>query len=213
MIMKNEPQEYVTPRRRINSETVWGIIIGLAVIGGGAWGLIYSHLVNVREQRTAEIQQQRKDASIAALALKYNAVTNWEASLPDRGMYSFSIDVSRALIQSNGQPVFIIMGLVDVEENSNSYTASFSEDVITTNGTFQLYVYLKCTQEQANYFFEKTGDYSSRTYAVVARLNKVERPSIGVRGIGEGDDSKIDIVASTDIFFANGKLLEAISLP
>jgi hypothetical protein len=188
-------------------------LISLAVIGGVAWYVISTHLATVRQQQAAETKQQQKDASLAALALKYNAVTNWEASLPDRGVYSFSIDVSRALIQSNGQPVFIIMGLVDVEENSNSYTASFSEDVITTNGTFQLYVYLKCTQEQANYFFEKTGDYSSRTYAVVARLYKVERPRIRMRGSGEGDDSKIDIVASTDIFFANGKLLDAISLP
>ncbi len=192
-------------------------LIWLAVIGGVAWYLISTHLATVRQQqadeKAAETKQQQKDASLATLALKYNAVTNWEASLPDRGLYSFSIDVSRALIQSNGQPVLIIMGLVDVEENSNSYTASFSKDVITTNGTFQLHVYLKCTQEQANYFLKKTGDYFSRTYAVVARLDKVERPSIGVRGSGEGEDSNVDIDTSTDIFFAFGKLLDAISLP
>jgi hypothetical protein len=192
-------------------------LISLAVIGGVAWDLISTHLATVKQQQAAEkaveTKQQQKDAGLAVLALKYNAVTNWEASLPDRGLYSFSIDVSRALIQSNGQPVLIIMSLVDVEENSNSYTASFSKDVITTNGTFQLYVYLKCTQEQANQLLKIPNSDFSKTYAVVVRLDGVERPRIRLHGSGEGEDSRIDIDTSTDIFFAFGKLLGAISLP
>ena len=152
--------------------------------------------------------------SLAVFALKYNATTNWETSLPDRGANQpFSIDVSRALIRSNGQPVLIITDLVDVEENSNSYTASFEKYVITTNGTFDLYIYLRCTQEQANHFLEKTGKDLSRTYAVVAHLDEVGRPSLKVSGSKEGEDSNIDIDTSSGIYFAFGKLLDAISLP
>jgi hypothetical protein len=192
-------------------------LIWLAVIGGVAWYLISVHLATGRQQqaaeKVAETKQQQKDATLAVLALKYNAVTNWEASMPNRGLHNFSIDVSRALIQSNGQPVLIIMGLVDVEENSNSYTASFSEDVITTNGFFQLYAYLKCTQEQADYFLEKTGSDFSKKFAVIAHLDEVGRPSLKVSGSREGEDSNVDIDTSTGIYFAFGKLLDAISLP
>ncbi len=192
-------------------------LIWLAVIGGVAWYLISIHMATGRQQqaaeKVAETKQQQKDASLAALASKYNAVTNWEALMPNRGLHTFSIDVSRALIQSNGQPVMTIMGLVDVEENSNSYTASFREDVITTNGFFQLYAYLKCTQEQANYFLKNTGNDFSKEYAVIAHLDEVGRPSLKLSGSREGEDSNIDVDSSTGIYLAFGKLLDAISLP
>ena len=193
-------------------------LIWLAVISGAALYLINIHLATVRQQQAAdkagETKQQEKDAGLALLALRYNAITNWETSLPDRGANEpFSIDVSRALIRSNGQPVLIITDLVDVEENTNSYTASFEKYVITTNGTLDLYVYLRCTQEQANHFLEKTGKDVSRTYAVVARLDEVGRPSLKVSGSREGEDSNVDIDTSTGIYFAFGKLLDAISLP
>jgi hypothetical protein len=186
---------------------------GLAVIGGVVWYFIHQHQTQAREDHAVVMRQQQTDASIAALTLKYNAVTNWEASLPDRGAgQPYSIDVSRALIQSNGQPVLITMVLADVEEENGSFTAWFVKDDIT-NGTFKLYVYLKCTQEQANHFLEKTGNDFSKTYAVIARLDEVGRPSLKVSGSGEGEDSNVDIDTSTGIYFAFGKLLEVIRLP
>lgn len=193
-------------------------LIWLTVIVGVAWYLISTHLATVRQQqaaeKAAETKLQQTAASIAALALKYNAVTNWDALLPDRGAgQPFSIDVSRALIRSNGQPMLIKMDLVDVEEHSNNYTASFSKDVITPNGTFRLYDYLKCTQERANQLLKKPDNDFSQTYAVVARLNGVEHPRIRVRGSGEGEDSRIEIDSSSDIFIAHGELLDVVQLP
>ncbi len=184
----------------MKTKLVW-LFFWLAVIGGVAWYLLSTHLATVRQQqaaeKAAETKQQQTAASIAALALKYNAVTNWEALLPDRGAgeQPFSIDVSRALIQSNGQPVLIIMDLIDVAENNGSYSAWFGKDDIT-NETFQLSVELKCTQERANQLLKKTDNDFSQTYAVVARLDKVQRPRIRVLGSGEGEDSRVEIDSS-----------------
>jgi hypothetical protein len=201
------------PERRIDWGLVGTWLFWLAVIGGVAWYFAHQHQTQAREHHGAEIRQQQKDASITALALKYNAATNWEASLPDRGVgQSFSIDVLRALIQSNGQPVLIIMDLEDVEENSGSYTAWFGKDDIT-NKTFQLSVELKCTQERASQLLKKSDNNFPKTYAVVARLDKVQRPRIRVRGSGEGEDSRVEIDSSSYMFIAHGELLDAVQLP
>jgi hypothetical protein len=208
IVMKNEPQEYIAPHRRINSGQVWGTILFVAVIGGGAWYLINNFRTQSRENHATETRQQQTDASIAALALKYNAVTNWAAALSNR---VFSIDVSRALIRSNGQPVLIKMDLKDVAENNGGYTALFGKDDIT-NGTFQLSVELKCTQEQANQLLKKTDSGYFQTYAVVARFDKVVRPKFQMTGSFDGEDASIELDASPDVFLVKGELLDAIRL-
>jgi len=206
--MKNEPQEYVAPHRRINLGQAWGTIFFVAVIGGGVWYLINNFRTQSRENHTTETRQQQTDASIAALALKYNAVTNWAAALSNR---VFSIDVSRTLIRSNGQPDLIIMDLKDIAENNGGYTALFGKDYVT-NETFSLSVELKCTLKQANQFLKQTDSNFFQTYAVVARFDKVVRPKFQMSGSFDGEDASIELDASPDVFLVKGELLEAIRL-
>src|ERR1017187_9416735 len=208
------PKPPLAPRRHI----AWGgWICVLALVGVGAWWFIHGHLAEVREQHITEIRQQirqhQTDASIAALALKYNALTNWLAALPDRRLgEAFSIDVSRALIRSNGQPVLIIMNLEDVAENNGGYTALFGKDD-TKKGMFQLSVELRCTQERANQLLKKTDNDFFQTYAVVARFDEVARPKFRVSGIGGGEDSSVELDNSSDVFLVKGELLDALQLP
>jgi hypothetical protein len=186
----------------------------LAIIGGGvAWYFMHQHQTQVGEQRAIELGQ-RKDASIAALALKYSAVTNWTTTLVDRGVGGrpFSIEVTRALIRSNGQPVLIMMGLRDVAENNGGYTALFGEYGVA-NGSFQLSSELRCTQEQANQLLKTPDDSLFQRYAVVARFDKLVRPTFKVNGIGSGEDSSIELDDSSAVFLVKGELLEAIRLP
>jgi len=182
----------------------------LAVIGGAAWYFMHRH----QTQGTAETQQQQKDAGITALALKYNAVTNWEAALPDRGGSAqlFSLDVSRALIHSNGQPVLIIMDLTDVQDNGGIYSAVFSKDDFS-NGTFLLNLGLNCTPGQANDLLKKSGANFSQTYAVVVRLDEVRRPRIRLRVGGDGEGERVEIDSDSIAFFGRGELLDAVQLP
>jgi hypothetical protein len=188
---------------------IW--LFWLAVIGGVVWYLLHLHQTQVKEPRAIEIQQHE---TAAALALKYNAVTSWESLLPDRGAVRqpFSIEISRALIQSNGQPVLIFMDLKDVAENKGSCTVFFDKNDIS-NETFQLSVELKCTQEQASQLLKKTDNDFSKTYAVVVRLDEVQRPRIRFLVGGEGEEASVELQSSTDVFFAKGELLEAIRLP
>ena len=195
-------------------------LIWLALIGGGAWGLIYSRQANLREQRTeqrnAEIRQKQKDASIAALALKYNAVTNWEASLPapDAGE-PFSIEVSSALIRSNGQPVLLELDLADVAGKNSSYTAQFSQFYLT-NLSIQLSVELQCTVEQVKQLVAMR-ETNGIQCAVVARFTEVSRPKFkltgSVSGSGEDADLSVELDDSPDVFLARGELLDVVQLP
>jgi hypothetical protein len=163
----------------------------LAVIGGGvAWYFIHQHQTQKREQRAAEIQKQQTDASIAALTLKYSAVTNWEASLPDRGAQEhFSIDVSRALIGSNQEPVFLVCFLKDIVEKDRRIIARLSSvDIVIS-----LSLELECSPGQSKVF---TGTNQLTSFGVIARCHEVQRLS--------GDDEG---------FSVKGELLDAIQLP
>jgi len=179
--------------QKVKNKLTW--LIWLAVIGGGAWGLIYSHQANVREQRAAEIRQQQTDASIAALALKYNAVTNWESSLPDRGgAQPFSFEVLRALYGSNQQAVLIKCNVNDIFLNTDdTNNVKFIVSLSSADTTNNLSLELQCSPVQAA-TFASTNQISS--FAAVFKCQDAKRLS----GDNEG-------------FLVKGELLEAIQLP
>jgi hypothetical protein len=101
------------------------------------------------------------------------------------------------------------MDLVDVEESGGSCIAYFGKDDIT-NGNYQLYFHLKCTQEQATYLLNNTNTDVSKTYAVIARLDKVQMPRIRLQGSGQGDDAHVDIDTSSTYFFASGVCVDLL---
>jgi hypothetical protein len=209
----------------------------LAAIGCVVWYVLHQHQTQVKEQRAAEIHQEQTVASINAFALRYNAVTNWESSLPDRGIGSkpFSFEISRALILSNGQPVLITMDLEDITEEKqeihvtrskqdgnlgfvpdsingtkDKYIALFGKYDIT-NGTYQFSVELKCTQEQVDQLLSRSDGDFFQNYAVIAQIDKVDRPRFKVSGIG-GEDASIELDDSSDLYLIKGELLDAIRL-
>lgn len=200
--MKNESQEDASPSIPLHHRIDWGTVASglfiLAVIGGVAWYFMHQHQTQVREQRTAEIKQQQKDASIAALALKYNAVTNWESSLPDRGgAQPFSIDISRALnipanpydaLDGTNRPVLIKCNINDIFEKDGKLIASLSSADTINNLSLEL----QCNPAQA-ITFASTNQFLS--FAVIARCQKVKRLS--------GDDNG---------FLVKGELLDAVQL-
>ena len=182
------------PRRPINYGQIWGTVIFLTVIGCGIWYLINNFRTQSREKHAAEMRQQQTDARVTALALKYNAITNWEASLPDRGgAQPFSIDVATALIRDDVPPwerqsVLIKCNLTDVfEQNGKFFISLSSADAL--NG---LSLELQCNPDQLK-VFTSTNGFSS--FAVVARCHEVQRLP--------GDEAG---------FSVKGELLDALQL-
>jgi hypothetical protein len=90
-----------------------------------------------------------------------------------------SVEVSRALIPSNGRPVLLLeMGLQDVAEKQGVYTARFYKPYLT-NQTCDLDVELKCTPQQAQELLNISDrpDELESKYAVVARIEWVSLPN------------------------------------
>lgn len=165
---------------------VWPILFGCA-----GWYLISTHMATVRQRQAAETKQQLTDASLAALAVKYNAVTNWAASLPSRGLGAepFSIDISKALIGSGQQPVLVECYLNDIVENNGKIIANLSRMEAGVDLAFEF----QCSSEQVKTF---TGAKKFSSFAIVARCHEVQRLS--------GEESK---------FSVKGELLDAVQLP
>ena len=190
-----------------------GLFWVVIIVGGAVW-FLSDYLRQCHNQQQATLAAFQKEhnfaASVAALALKYNAVTNWESSMSDRGHGPFSIDLSRALIPTNGQPLLVVMTLLDIEENNGIYTAYFSKDD-NTNNMLTLAVHLKCTEEQSNYLLKRVSKDSTDTFAVVARFNKVYMPRFRMRGPNEGEDEEnVSLSYSTNFFIAWGTCLELL---
>lgn len=163
------------------------------------------------ERRENEKAEREWKTSITDFAAKHAASVDWEESIPNRGLDApFSIDVSRALVRSNGQPVLVVMDLADVIEKDGNYLATFETLVDLADHSFEFRVELECTEAQANRFLDGS-DSNVSSYAIVARINRISRAKLELRA--EGDESGLAVVSgySPDVFFADGRCIDALA--
>jgi len=180
----------------------WLLIVGTAIAGG----------CKPRESTTRnEESESAWHTALTALAKEHDAVLDWEANLTPRTMGTpFSIDVSRALIQSNGRPVVLVMELDDVLKREDGYAALFSETYYA-NQMFDLGLELKCTEQQANQILQLEQERKALRFAIVARIVGVSRPKFEpVGGSDGGDQASVKMTFSSDAFLANGVCVDLL---
>jgi hypothetical protein len=147
----------------------WTVILA-ALIGYGCNG----GKTKVAGKKTEADKQWQ--AELAALAQKHGALTDWQASLPDFFKVvrpRFSIEVSRALMPTNGQPVLLVMELNHVAESAGHYTAKF-EMPFSIKAFFELVLEVTCTPEQAERLMKSAGGLTPE-FALVATISEVSR--------------------------------------
>jgi hypothetical protein len=199
------------------------LLFWLAAIGGVAWYFTQRYRGQLEEQKwqhNVEIQQQQKDDSIAALALKYNAGTNWATSLPDRGYGNFfTVDVANALIRKNGQFVAIMVELEDMSDKDGAFTAQFfvlpsHNQLAGSYKNLPIHLSLLCSKKQAEILLKIDPDNHAfgKRFAVVAKVESVSRPAFEVENAETGDSYQIDFSSTPYVFFAKGQLVDVIPL-
>ena len=148
---------------------------------------------------------------IADLAKHYRAVVDWRKSLRVSGLNPpFTYDLKRALIQSNGAPVLLVMTLEDVNEVEGHLQAKFSR-LYMNDGLFQLALNVNCTPDQANELLEDR-DRKSHSYAIVAHVTRLERPNFFVNGVGGVDNPRVELNTDSNVFWAEANCEAAVRL-
>lgn len=198
------------------------ILVGIAVLimGAGWWAHRNHSEKQVSDEQgerkrdsEREAKEQKWEMAVMRFADAHGAFTNWLAQLPDRGYDEtlFSIDVSRALIPSNGQPVVLVMRLSDVVEKDGGIKALFKKEGIRSSILFEL----KCTQAQASKLLQSV-QHDLQTYCVVAHIDDVSRAKFRVKVdgadevlVGESANMTLDTDAP-DVFFATGVCIDIL---
>lgn len=166
----------MSARKTLLTIGLWILIIGGPVAG---WRLNQApekgrEKVRQLKQKTDKQERERK---IAEFAERHSAVVGWEMTLPKRGgdpSAPFMIDLSRALIRSNGQPVLLNACLYNVGEMGGVVTALFaafgSDDEFLDSPLVGLS--LKCTPEQVGEL-TRAGVSRRTRFALVAKVERV----------------------------------------
>jgi len=174
--------------------------------------------------RSANIQKQTSDDSkkewlnaIANFAKEYNAQADWESHITQRSTLKspFSIDISRALMPTNGQSVLLVMELKDVAEGKNGFSLKF-DGYFFENQDFHLSLDAQCSPELANKVLEmsKGKMLEFADFAVVVKVENVSRIGFEVQGTTEGtppdEPPNLEVVNSPDTFIVKGKCIDVI---
>lgn len=194
----------------LKSPLLWIVLIGVP-----AWWFYHSH-EKASEQKVQLKQKADKRAEellLGSFAKRHNAVVEWQSSLPKReNSYSagpFAIDLSRALIRSNCQPVLLMARLRDVTETEGGAVANFSaSDLEAHFGILLASLDLKCSPEQVSEL-TKAGVSRDTEFALAVAVERVSRPRFRATGIPrlEPDDTSIEIDADSSVICLSGTLV------
>jgi hypothetical protein len=159
------------------------------------------------------------EAQLLELATRHNACNDWIKALPDRGLGKFfTVDLSRALVRTNGQAVSMIAELEDVLERDGVFTADFFmlPSLQTVRQYFPLRLSLRCTAQQADSLLRvKPSSLPSglgMQFAVVAKVQSLSRPTFEAVASESGDVYQIDFGSSPVVFFAKGTCVDVLWL-
>lgn len=195
---------------------VWmrGLMVGGALLylvsGGGC------ERASQPKVETDHETDHKWENAVSELAKRHGAVVDWGAHRPKRrGGTPYSIDVSTALVRSNGRPVLLVMAHpVDVIQRRGYCVAVFNKH----HWGIELSLELRCTKEQvAQLLREPDTQQTKRRFAVVAKINSVLRPKFKAEASEvdfDADDgvaySGIELTTDTDVFVAAGDCLELL---
>jgi hypothetical protein len=154
----------------------WILIIGGPVAGWRLYQAPEKGREKVRQLKQ-KTDKQEKELRIAEFAKRRNAIVGWEMTLPKRGgdpSGPFMIDLSRALIRSNGQPVLLNTCLYDVVEMNGVVTAlfaAFGPDDEFLDSPLVAFS-LKCSPEQTTEL-TRAGVPRRARFTIVAKVERV----------------------------------------
>jgi hypothetical protein len=152
---------------------------------------------------------KRNNARLLELASQHHASVDWLESLPDRGMGGvFTIDLTKALVRTNGQPVAMIVNLEDVSDRDGAFIARFFMLPSLPSGIrhyHPLHLLLLCNTKQAEYLLKSKPAIGYPRFAVVATIESVSRPALEAVASENSDTFSFDFdSAPPDVFFAKG---------
>lgn len=166
---------------------------------------------------------KRYEATLHELAIRHNADANWMEALPNRGGDTlFTIDLARAMIRTNGEPIALQAQLKDVAEKDGVFTASFSAFSIhpIESGTSHHYCVvnlrldLRCSREQAENLLnlKVSVPMLESDFAVVANIESVARPVFEAVTPEDGESYQLTLDSTPDVFCAKGTCVDLTQL-
>jgi hypothetical protein len=187
---------------------VWVLIIAGVALG---WWFYHSHETARKEavQLKEKTDQLTKELMLGEFAKRHNAIVGWEATLPKRGedlAGPFAIDFSRALIQSNAQPILFTASLSEVMDADGVATARFRASASHD----ELVLGLKCSPEQIAEL-AKAGVSRGVRFALIVKVERVSRPELRVSGPVD-EPSSIDIETESSVILVKGTCVSLLRL-
>ena len=144
---------------------------------------------------------------IQDMVSKYDAQIYWFKN-SQNSLYTYSIYLQEAVLDSNNQPLLIYATITDVMKTKTGYKAIFSN--FFNYPISDLYYELILTKEQVDYILSSHESFLSE-FAIVANINDVVRANSQIRiEEGFGDDPSTAFIDVPGVFILKGTCLDIL---
>jgi len=162
-----------------------------------------------RERLKLETEQK-----ILGLAYQYEADTNWlsKVGIDTSGMLvsPYTLQLQRALVKSDGQPVVVVAGFRDVMKKGNTYYAVFNYEKYESAFPLpSIRFILSCDSNAVSTLMRQPVEPDlSDQFAIIATIDDVRRPEFYVKADPIDEYGAEIELQTSDTFLATGKLID-----
>ncbi len=195
--------------KKIVSRVTFGLVL-LAIVYWLISNEISDKRSKVQKKKVETEKRLQTEASVADMAAKHNAVTNWEQSFDKKdllGLFksTYTVEVEDALVRTDHRPIMLFASVADVGRETNNYSVHFYNwfgAILSAD----IHFVLDCTPDQVKeIMLHRTGLFEK--YAIIAQVSEVKKVKLRATVSAETDEV---VLEPSNVFIAKGRCLDLL---
>jgi hypothetical protein len=184
----------------------------------GALVTIILCLLNCGGNKHKDLKPKRNEAEVHGrineLAIKYNAIADWEKDLDELSRPVYTMDLQKRFISNAVLPILFRAYLSDIKMSNGQYMATFRKSLYGGLVLYDYLIILDCSEEQVRNILGQhisIGDMFNDN-AIIALITAVDKPVLKLSASRAEDGDGWIQVEGSDVFIFHGKLLDYLSI-
>jgi hypothetical protein len=188
---------------------VFNLVVAAVVLAVAGWWVhdkLRDSKIRATKEKHRREQTEHTTTAVQDAVARHNAIGEWRKPFEKNLSAPFSLQLDKALVQTNGRPVLVQGFVEDISRRGETYFVSVNDWHV---GVASMHFVMECDGATAERLIARSSPFLE--VAVIAKIESVSRAEIELKsGTRTTEDEAPVEIDTSSVFVANGRCLEVL---